>query len=172
MEESIAIRLIEKGVNKSKGSNWADLGAGVGTFTKALASLLGSGNEIYAIDQNGSVLEEIVNESSRASVTRLKRNFIEDELDLPLLDGILMANSLHYVKAKNLFLVKLRKVLKPDARIIIVEYERRSANQWVPYPIDFISLVELMKASGFSTVQKIGEQPSFYQGAMYSALVR
>src|SRR6478609_2012270 len=171
MEESIAIRLIEKGVNKSDGSNWADLGAGAGTFTKALAALLGNGNTIYAIDQNGSALDGIVTKANQASVIKLKKNFIEDQLNLPLLDGILMANSLHYVKAKDLFLAKLNQMIKPDGRIIIVEYERRSANQWVPYPIDFISLVELIKTSGFSFVEKIGEQPSSYQGTMYSALV-
>src|SRR6185369_541351 len=102
MEDSIAIRLIEKGVNKSNGSNWADLGAGAGTFTKALASLLGSGNTIFAVDQHVSALDGIVTKGNQAWVTKLKKNFIEDELELPLLDGVLMANSLHYVKAKDL----------------------------------------------------------------------
>src|SRR6478752_8360648 len=104
MEESIAIRLIEKGVNKSDGSNWADLGAGAGTFTKALAALLGNGNTIYAIDQNGSALSEIKTKSKQASVVTMQKNFIEEKWNLPLLDGILMANSFHYVKEKDLFL--------------------------------------------------------------------
>jgi hypothetical protein len=62
-------------------------------------------------------------------------------------------------------------MLKPDGRLLIVEYDTLRSNQWVPYPIDFASL-KRMNATGFSSIEKLAEQPSqFRQGNIYSALV-
>jgi ubiquinone/menaquinone biosynthesis C-methylase UbiE len=172
MEQSVAIRLIEGGVHKSLPQHWADLGAGSGVFTNALATLLAEGSTIYAVDQNGAALDQIKTNANQASIVKVKKNFITDVLGVPLLNGILMANSLHYVKAKDEFVVKLKKILKLEGQLIIVEYDTLSSNQWVPYPIDFVSLTKLMKAAGFSSVEKLAEHPSqFRQGNIYSALV-
>ena len=172
MEHAVAISLIEKGVNKSSSAFWADLGAGSGVFTKALAVLLGSGNTIYAIDQSEAALDLIDENARVANIIKLNKNFIDDELGQTLLDGILMANSLHYVKAKDEFVVKLKEMIKPNGRLLLVEYDSVISNPWVPYPIDFASLTKLMKAAGFSSVEKLAEQPSqFRQGNIYSALM-
>ena len=173
MEQSVAIRLIEKGVDKSTSAHWADLGAGSGVFTEAIATLLGKGNTIYAVDQNEASLKSIKSNPDQAVILKMKLNFITDTLTLPLLDGILMANALHFVKAKDIFVTKLRKMLKPEGRLIIVEYDTLTSNQWVPYPINFSSLNELMKAAEFSSLEKLAEQPSQYrQGNIYSARVQ
>ena len=173
MEPSVAIRLIEKGIAKSKDTHWADLRAGSGVFTKALATVLGEGNIVYAMDENEAALNSIENISGKAVILKMKSDFIKDILNLPLLDGILMANSLHYVKSKDVFVANLRKILKPEGSLLIVEYDTLTSNQWVPYPIDFASLNALMRDTGFSSVTKLAEHPSQYrQGNMYSVLVK
>jgi ubiquinone/menaquinone biosynthesis C-methylase UbiE len=87
------------------------------------------------------------------------------------LDGILMANALHYVKDKNVVIKKLAKHLKPAGQFIIVEYDTEQSNQWVPYPISFSRLQETFSAEGYNDIKKIGERRSVYRGGkMYAAL--
>src|SRR5690606_11791159 len=53
VEVSEAADLITAAV--TEGGTWADLGAGSGTFTRALASLLGAAGTVYAVDRSPSV---------------------------------------------------------------------------------------------------------------------
>jgi predicted RNA methylase len=53
MEIQEAVDLLRDAVGDSTGI-WADLGAGIGTFTLALAELLGDGSTIYAVDADAN----------------------------------------------------------------------------------------------------------------------
>ncbi|TKK64637.1 class I SAM-dependent methyltransferase [Ilyomonas limi] len=152
-------------------AQWADLGCGNGLFTTVLSARLHSGSNIYAVDKRlPSSLQTANNE---ITITPVKADFVEDDLALYGLSGILMANALHYVKNKTALLQKLKTYLLPDAIFIIIEYDTTRANQWVPYPVPFTELQELFAANGFQHVQKTGERKSLYQsGRMYVCLVK
>ena len=102
--------------------SWADLGCGSGLFTSALASLLHSGSEIYAVDSNASALKKI-SSPNNVVIKPVQSDFITDNLDFNKLDGIMMANSFHYVKDKPAFIHKARLYLKPGSCFLIVEYD-------------------------------------------------
>jgi 2-polyprenyl-3-methyl-5-hydroxy-6-metoxy-1,4-benzoquinol methylase len=173
MEIQIAIRLIEKGVEKTTTPQvWADLGAGKGLFSNALASLLNDGSVLYAIDKDMSALEELSFTSPSVILKKVKSDFITDPLELEPLDGILMANALHYVADPQTFIKNLKKKIKPSGRLIIVEYDRQTANQWIPYPAGFNTLELLASKAGFKSITKIGETPSlFNQSNIYAAVI-
>lgn len=148
---------------------WADLGCGRGLFTKALASLLPPSSTIYAVDTQPSIAPNIL--TNKTTIDVIRANFVNDTLALPKLNGVLMANSLHYVKDKKSFLSSLQ--LADDPQFLIVEYDTLNANRWVPYPIDFSSLKQLFAGIGFLSIEKINERSSIYNEAkMYSALIR
>src|SRR5579863_6185040 len=94
------VRLLRDGIPASAGGVWADLGSGWGAFTLALADLLGSGGRIYSVDRDSGALREqeqaMRERFPDRSVTYLAADFTRP-LDLPPLDGIVMANSLHFV---------------------------------------------------------------------------
>lgn len=152
------------------GHTWADLGSGAGLFTYALANLLPAGSTIYALDKSPTALTEHPNPQQVIILPR-QTDFVRDEINLPPLDGILMANALHYAAEKPSLLVKLSRCLKENGSFLIVEYDTMKANPWVPYPVKFDALQELFHAIGYTAVTKLGERPSIYgAGKMYAAL--
>lgn len=172
MEIEVAVRLIEGGVEKTGSVQvWADFGAGKGLFTKALATLLSNGSTIYAIDKDGP--NEMKPPSEKVIVKTLKKDFIKDKIELVALDGIIMANSLHYVQEQLIFLKTLKEKLKPNGRLLLVEYDTTISNQWIPYPVSYKTLQTLAPGAGFKLIDKLDQEPSLYQQAnIYAALVQ
>ncbi|MBT1697180.1 methyltransferase [Fulvivirgaceae bacterium PWU4] len=173
MKLEVAIRLIEKGIHHTTGpQHWADFGAGNGLFTRALATRLPSGSSLHAIDKDATALKAIDLGSAPVTLNKLRTDFINEEPDPGPLDGILIANALHYVPHTLAFLTYLKKILKPSGRIILIEYDRDTGNQWVPFPVSYAALQLLAPQAGFKAVTKMGEEPSVYsQVNIYSALL-
>jgi len=153
---------------------WADLGCGSGLFTTALAQLLPPGSTVYAIDTHPAIRQQTIPSASipdrPTSIIPIRADFVKDTLDLPPLNGILMANSLHYVKNKPALIQKLRSHMHPNSPFLIVEYDTdRPVPIWVPYPISYDTLTHLFKDHA---IQKLGQRPSAYGRAnMYASLV-
>lgn len=158
------LELIRPGV---AGTIWADLGAGSGAFTLALAELLGPEGKIYAVDKDARGLKPLAS----PQIEPVQADF-SGALELPLLDGILMANSLHYVRDQIALLIKLQGHLRPAGRLLVVEYENRRPSRWVPYPVSFARFGDLAVQAGFSRPERIGVKPSDFGGSIYAALTK
>jgi trans-aconitate methyltransferase len=171
MKPQVAKQLIEAGVERTHvKQSWADLGAGNGVFTHALSTLLHDGSTVYAVDKNSAPMDSI-RVWQQVVLKRIQADFVRDAWDTEPLNGILMANALHFVKDKEPFLKQLKARLAPDGRLIIVEYEMEKGNHWVPYPVGFSTLTKLVKHAGFATIQKLKEIPSVYDNRMMYSVV-
>ncbi|QHV97671.1 class I SAM-dependent methyltransferase [Spirosoma endbachense] len=172
MQLSEAIALIEGGHYQSAStSRWVDLGCGKGLFTRALASYQQPGSTIYAVDTDYLALETLT-DYQEVTIETLCCDFIRDEWYFYDLDGILMANSLHYVQDKPTFIQRAIRHLNESGVFLLVEYDTETANPWVPYPISFKSLTRLFGEAGFHSVEKLRERPSLYGRAnLYSAFI-
>jgi ubiquinone/menaquinone biosynthesis C-methylase UbiE len=171
MELHKAISLIQnKNILPVQPQTWIDLGCGSGLFTQALATLLHKDSTIYAVDKSITPFKKI---SGSFSVHLLQLDFITEDLNFSNIDGILMANSLHYVKDKPSFIKKILPLVKEDGLILIVEYDTNTPNPWVPYPVSFSTLKELFKATKYQNIEKLHEHPSVYKRAnIYSAIIK
>lgn len=154
--------------NKHPPQLWADLGCGKGAFTYALAKLLSRGSKIFAVD---SATQNIKSNYGNASIEFIRADFNIDKLSLKNLDGILMANSLHFIEDKIQCIQQLKNYCTSAGKIIIVEYNRKHSNLRVPYPIDYDGLMEISEKLGFHKIERIGEQNSQFGGSMYAALI-
>ena len=153
-----------------KPESWADLGCGNGTFTNALNNLLYPGSIVYAIDKKPVQFTTLPAQENE--IRFIKANFEKDPLDLLNLDGILMANSLHFVTDKERLLMQLQKHFGRQIRFIIVEYDTMQSNNWVPFPIDFIHLEALCRKINGFRLERIGETKSIFGNKnIYAALI-
>ena len=156
--------------HSGQAQHWADLGCGDGLFTEAIARLLPTGSTVRGIDTRPGLKSHTT--SNGVTLTPMKADFVRDDLGLHDLDGILMANSLHYVKDQSAFLQRLRTHMHPHAPFLIVEYDTDTpVPRWVPYPLSYASVRDLFNDAGFSYVEKLGERPSAYGRAnIYAAI--
>ena len=163
MKHTDLVALIEAGVGE-RGGSWADLGAGEGAFTLALADLLGPEAHIVAVDRDAGALRALDGrfETRVADFTR--------PLDLHDLDGVVMANSLHFVRDKQPVFDAVRRMLRPGGRLIVVEYGTDRGNRWVPHPFTYAQWETMAAQAGFRNTRLLSTIPSRRLGSMYSAV--
>ena len=173
MQLEDAVALIKSSVAGRDGV-WADLGAGRGTFTRALAQVLGANSRIVAVDRDPSSVAEIESwaRSHAPNVTAVVGDFT-GSMPLPAvpLDGILLANALHFVPAREQgkVLARLVEHFGSGGRVVLVEYDRRAASRWVPHPISIASLPSLAAGAGLGRFIVAESRPSNYEGIIYAA---
>jgi ubiquinone/menaquinone biosynthesis C-methylase UbiE len=169
MDHHEMIALIQAGV-PGDGGTWADLGAGTGNFTRALGKLLGPHGTIYAVDR---VASEHPARSSNdvAGVIHWMTTDFSLSMHLPSLDGILMANALHFILDQAVVLAHVCEYLRPGGRFVLVEYAVERPLAYVPHPVPLRRFMSLAEAVGLVSAAQIGERHSPSTGiSMYAAL--
>jgi ubiquinone/menaquinone biosynthesis C-methylase UbiE len=172
MEHAELVAMIRDGVTSGA---WADLGSGDGAFTLALADLLGPEPEgsIVSVDRDGGALRR-QREAMQARFPATRVEYVHADftrpLDLPRLDGVVMANSLHFVRNKAPVLELVRGALRPGGRLVLVEYDADRGNPWVPHPLSFSTWERVSEAADLIGTRLLARRPSRFLNAMYSAL--
>ena len=163
MNRADLVALIRDGIAE-QGGNWADLGAGEGAFTFALSDVLGPTAHIVAIDKDARAMRGLDGriDVRVADFTR--------PLDVHNLDGVLMANSLHFVRDKGPVLESVHGMLRAEGRLIIVEYGTDRGNPWVPYPFTYEQWEKMAARADFQKTRLMKTVPSRWLGTMYSAV--
>ncbi len=139
----------------------------------ALADLLGPTGSIHTVDRDARALEVQVRALHGAFPSVPVTPYVADftmPLELPPLDGIVMANSLHFERDKLAVLRLVGGYLRPAGRLILVEYDTDHGNPWVPFPLSFYSWATLAAEAGFPETQLLASVPSRFLGSIYSAL--
>ena len=171
MNHADHVALLRAGV-PGPGGVWADLGSGAGAFTLALADLIGPAGQIYSVDKDSGALRE-QERGMRTLFPGVDVHYITADftrpLPLPPLDGVVMANSLHFQRHKDPVIQMVRGYLRPGGRLLLVEYNADKGNPWVPYPLSYSTWATLAERNGFAVTRLLGTVPSRFLGEIYAA---
>ena len=122
----------------------------------------------------GALLQQAAAMAARFPATGLRQivaDFTADIAahDMPPLDGIVMANSLHFQADHVAVVRRVATLLRPGGRFVLVEYDADHGNPWVPHPLSFETWRRVARDAGLTEPRLIGRVPSRFLGAIYSA---
>ena len=113
------------------GSTVADIGAGTGYFSLRLAKRVGPEGRVLATDIQPQMLT-LLNENMRAAGIRNIEPILCTPTDAKLPDGqldlALMVDVYHELEYPEETLAQVRRALKPDGRLVLVEYRGEDPN--------------------------------------------
>ena len=107
------------------GSTVVDLGAGTGYFTWRLARRVGDGGKVIAVDIQQSMLDRIAKEMRQRgfrNVELVRGTPSDPKLPERSADLVLIANAYHEFSEPATMMRAVRRCLKPDGRLVVVEY--------------------------------------------------
>ena len=171
MEQDVAVSLIRAGVG-APGETWADLGAGSGVFAAALSALLGPDGTVYASDRDPQAVARLRALKTFSATLVVEQADFTRPLGLTDLDGLLLANSLHFVARQERVLRQLVPTLRLGGRLLVVEYDTAQRTPWGPFPVPPERLQKLAREAGLSNPREVGRRPSRFGGReLYAAVM-
>jgi ubiquinone/menaquinone biosynthesis C-methylase UbiE len=105
----------------------ADVGAGSGYFTTRLANRVGSAGHVYTFDIQPEMLRLLglrVKADRLTNVTLVQGQLDDPRLPAGALDLELMVDVYHEFSAPQTMLRHLRNALKPEGRLVLLEYRK------------------------------------------------
>jgi len=111
----------------------ADVGAGSGYYSVRLARAVGETGRVYATDIQPEMLGIIRSKVAVERLTNVELVLATDtdpKLPAAAIDLVLMVDVYHELARPQEMLRALRRALRPDARLVLIEFRKESA--WVP----------------------------------------
>jgi len=111
----------------ARGATVADVGAGVGYFTWRLAERVGPSGKVYANDIQPEMLDLLRKNMAARHLTNVETVLgQEDDPRLPpgRIDLVLLVDVYHEFSQPQKMLEKIRESLKPDGRLVLLEYRK------------------------------------------------
>jgi len=158
-----------------KGARVADFGAGSGFYTMALARAVGGEGRVYAVDIQKDLLEKIKNTARLEGFFNIE--FVWGDLErlggskIPedSLDSAIVANILFQVENRDVFLTEIKRVLKPNGRVLVVDWSESFGGMGpeVSRVITKLQAQKLFIDKGFKLTREI-EAGSHHYGFIFS----
>jgi ubiquinone/menaquinone biosynthesis C-methylase UbiE len=161
---------ILKEIRITKGMTIADLGSGPGFFTIPMAQITGEKGLVYAVDSNQTMLNGLKENIAKSEVNPRMIEIVKSDVchtGIPeqSVDLVLFANVLHEVEDKKAFFQEVRRISKPTAYIVNVDWKKIQTEYGPPFK-DRLSEDEanrVLEENGFSVIKQIDAGPYHYE---------
>ncbi|HEX4947851.1 MAG TPA: methyltransferase domain-containing protein [Blastocatellia bacterium] len=154
--EGLQVQKVIETLKIKPGQRVGDLGAGSGLFARPIAKQLGEKGIVYAIDVDPGLLKHIEKTAAAEKITNIKTVLAaEDDAKLPeKVDLIVIIDTLHHIGNQGPYLKGLKKYLKPDGRVAIIDFSETwpAGHESMKYSLD--QLEGWMKDAGFKRTEK------------------
>lgn len=116
----------------------ADIGAGTGYFSVLFARKTANNGKVYAVDIDRKMVEYVEQRSKNEGFKNIST--ILASPDDPLLpknsvDLVFLCNTYMFIKDRQLYLSKLKDVLRPKGRLAVISYNRVDSPEGPPIHI-------------------------------------
>jgi ubiquinone/menaquinone biosynthesis C-methylase UbiE len=146
------------------GQTACDMGCGNGFYTLELARLVGDGGKVLAVDIQREMLQMLKERAADEKIMNIELilgTIFDPKLPENSVDLMLMVDVYHEFSHPDEMLGAIRKSLKPDGRVALVEF--RAEDPKVPIkPLHKMSKEQIMKEfppNGFKLVEEFDELP-------------
>jgi SAM-dependent methyltransferase len=105
----------------------ADIGAGTGLFTRLVAEKAGAKGKVYAVEISPEFLAHISADAKKRGtkqIVTLQGNQETSNLPKGSIDLAFLSDVYHHLERPQRYLGSLREALKPDGRLVVVEFDR------------------------------------------------
>ena len=109
----------------------ADIGAGVGYMSLRMAKRVGPSGKVYANDLQPEMLAKLRENAAKAKIANVVTvlgDVVDPKLPANTMDLVLLVDVYHEFSAPQQMLRKIRETLKPDGRLVLLEYRAEDPN--------------------------------------------
>ncbi len=146
----------------------ADIGAGSGLFSRALAKAVAPGGKVYAVDIQQDLLDYINKRNKEEQIRNIRTvlgKFDDPKLPAQDVDLAFIHDVLHHIQNRAAYLKALAAYLRPNGRVAIIDMNSSDPN--TPHKnqpellIEREEILEWMSDAGFKLVD---EYPDMFPG--------
>lgn len=154
-----------KRINIDSNDVICDVGAGSGIFTIPAAK--STGNQVYALETDHEMLEIIKKKAKSEGLANIDLIQVEgDNIQISdkTVDVVLMVTVLHEIENKPVFLSEIKRILKTDGRIMLIEFYKHETplGPPVPHRISREEVIKTMDETGFLNSMEFALGDNFY----------
>lgn len=138
----------------------ADIGAGTGYFSRRFAKHAG---KVYAVDIEEKLLAAL-RKKAPANVETVLASHDDPKLPANSVDTIFFCNVLHHIEGRPAYYSKLAKALKPNGRIVMVDFYKKPLPVGPPESMKLTEgqVIAELDAAGFREVRRHDVLPYQY----------
>ena len=118
-------------LNLKPGMVVADIGAGVGYMSLRMARRVGPSGKVYANDLQPPMLDLLRQNAAKAGIGNIVTvvgDVVDPKLPANTMDLVLLVDVYHEFSQPQQMLRKIREILKPDGRLVLLEYRAEDPN--------------------------------------------
>jgi len=151
-------------LNIQESDTVADIGSGGGYFTLEFAKRVGKSGKVYAVDTKQENLDYVKAQSEREGINNVVTVLADDEIGLPekSVDLVFMRNVVHHLPEPARYFADLKRFLKPDSRVAIIDYKKGggfSFTQLFGHYIEEAVLLDEMERAGYDAMARFDFLP-------------
>lgn len=160
---------ISRAMGVREGMTIADLACGPGFFTLPLASMVGEAGTVYAVDSHPTMLEHLqanmkMSATLRGRVKALRADVLRTGIPSGSVDIALFANVLHDIDDKGSFLSEVRRICRPGAAVVDIDWKKVRTDMGPPFEIRLTEAESrrILSENGLDVISTINPGPHHY----------